>query len=114
MLSFVGVPSARPRVRECRRHLSQAQGIAGRHSGSAVEGGAGFFEQGAGFGFLLLEAFDDVRRGFGEEAFVAELALGGGDAFFVFGDVFGQAFALGGDVDWFAHRSTGDFKRWRQ
>ena len=63
------------------------------------QGCAGFFQQQAGFGFLLLEAFDHLGRRFGEEAFVAQLALRGGQAFFVFGDVFGEALALGGDVD---------------
>ena len=40
-----------------------------------------------------------MRWGFLQEGFVAQLALGGGQAFFVFGDVFGVAVAFGGDVD---------------
>jgi len=74
-----------------------------------VEGGAGFFEEQAIFGFLLFEAFDHRRRGFLQESLVAELPLGGGHAFFVFGDVFGVAFAFGGDIDG-ALVDYGDYK----
>ena len=48
---------------------------------------------------LFAEAVDDVDGGFGHEGFVVELALSCGEAFFVFGEVFGEALAFGGDVD---------------
>ena len=65
----------------------------------SVKRGLGFFKQEAGFGFLLFEAFDHVRRSFGQKALVAQLALGCCQAFFILGDILCQALALGGDVD---------------
>ena len=70
-----------------------------RELAERVEGGFGFVVEGFGFGVLFAEAFDDVGGGFGREGFVAELLVGGGEAFFVFGEVFGEALAFGGDVD---------------
>ena len=67
--------------------------------GRRVEGGFGFVVEGAGLGGLLAQAFDDVGGGFGHEGLVAELAFGGGKTFFILGEVFGEALALGGDVD---------------
>src|ERR1035437_10650296 len=64
-----------------------------------VEGGLGFVIEGAGFGGLLAQAFDDVGGGFGHECFVAQAGFGGGEILFVFGEVFGEALALRGAVD---------------
>src|ERR1700761_7370446 len=64
-----------------------------------VEGGFGFVVEGFGFGVLLAEAVDDVGWSFGHEGFVVQLFVCGFEALFVFGEVFGEAFAFGGDVD---------------
>lgn len=52
-----------------------------------------------GFGVLFAQAVDDVCGGAGDEAFVAKLLIGGIEALVVFGEVFGKALALDGDID---------------
>ena len=64
-----------------------------------VEGGFGFVVKGAGLGGLLAQTFDDVGGGLGHEGLVGELAFGGGKTFFILGEVFSEALALGGHVD---------------
>jgi hypothetical protein len=64
-----------------------------------VEGFAGFFEEETSVGFDLAEAVDNVSRGLVEKGGIAELAFGGGEAFFEFGEFFGKALAFGSDVD---------------
>ena len=53
----------------------------------------------AEIGQPLLHLRHHLGLGARDEGLVAELLFGGLQAFFVFGEVFGQAFALGGDVD---------------
>ncbi len=62
-------------------------------------GGFGFFVEGFGFGVLFAQTLYDVGGGFGHEGVVVELTVCGFEAFFVFGEVFGETLALGGDVD---------------
>jgi hypothetical protein len=64
-----------------------------------IEGGFGFVAQGEGLGGLFAEAIDNVRRGLGHEGFVGELTLAGGEVLLMFGELFGEALALGRDVD---------------
>src|ERR1019366_9170588 len=64
-----------------------------------VEGGASFVVEGTGFGGLFAEAFDDMGGGFADELLVGEAGVVGGEDLLVLGELFGEALALGGDVD---------------
>ena len=69
---------------------------------SAAEGiaiAAQFVEQVLRLVALLLQALDDVRRRFGGEGRIAELAVGVGDVLLLLRDFLVQLFAFGGDVD---------------
>ncbi len=63
------------------------------------EGGTGLVEEGAGFGGLLAQAFDDVGGSFADELVVGETGVVGSEELFVFGEVFAEALAFGGNVD---------------
>ena len=55
--------------------------------------------QGARPAGLLALAIDEVGGGSCQEAFVVQLLPGSDDTFLVFPEMFGEAFALGGDSD---------------
>ena len=64
-----------------------------------IERGSRLLEQDPGFGFLFLQALNNVRWRFPQKSFVAQLALCRGQTLLEFCDVFDQALAFGGDVD---------------
>jgi hypothetical protein len=64
-----------------------------------VEGLADLVDEETVIGYGFSKAFDDVRRSLVEKSLIAELAFGGGESLLEFGQFFGQAFTLSGDVD---------------
>ena len=94
-------------VRYIVRHVVRLRCEIGRE---IVQGSLGFQFQGEGFGVLFFEALDDVSRCASDKAFIAELLVGGFEALVEFGEVLGEALALGGDID-LAFVNDGNVKR---
>ena len=93
----------RPLRQTERRCMLLALCTGARHSrpslGQSIQRCPRFFKKQAGFSLLLFQAFNNVRRSLGEKTLIAQLALSRSETFLVLGNVLGQAFALGGDVD---------------